>query len=363
MAKQAAAVLAPISTEGYSWETLHDLVGIALRAKISVLMRGHPGVGKSTLAHRLAQDLGLELIDIRLAQRDPADLAGVYFPDAERKRLELVPPAWALRAREVPCLVFLDEINAAVTRLHQAAAYQIVLERRVGPVEFHKDTRILAAGNLEEDNAIVSSLSSALCNRFAHFILKVNAEDWLRWATNERLHPDILSFISAHKEDALYKNTGDVAFPSPRSWEMASRVYELATEADQKRMVTSCVGSEAAEKFSSYLTIYRKIDAEKIVRKGAAIDFSIAGKSEASFRHAAVYAVGYWIYRTDNLEDAVLPNVVKFLRSKGLDPEYQFIFLRFLHSHDPRFLVRMRAVPEYRQLCTELVNFRTAGLN
>ena len=121
---------------------------------------------------------GLPLIDIRLAQRDPAELAGVYFPDHDRRCLSLYAPDWVRQVCEKPGLVFLDEINAAVTRLHQAAAYQIVLEHRVGPFKFHPDTLVLAAGNLEEDNAIVAQLSSALCNRFVHYTLRVDTDCW-----------------------------------------------------------------------------------------------------------------------------------------------------------------------------------------
>ena len=360
MAKKPDLSFAPLGAEGYSYSVVHELVGVALRAGISVLMRGHPGVGKSSLAHQLAKEMGLELIDIRLAQRDPADLAGVYFPTADRTKLDLVPPAWALTAQSKPCLIFLDEINSAVTRLHQAAAYQIVLERRVGPIAFHKDTRILAAGNLEEDNAIVTTLSSALCNRFAHFVMKVDAADWLAWASEAKVHADILAYIGSYKEEVLYQNTGDVAFPTPRSWHAASQVYALAEEHQKKPLVAACVGMSAAEKFVTYLTIFRRIDAEKIIRKGEKIDFTQPARSEASFRHAAVFAVGHWIYVTERIADAELANIVKFARSRGLDPEYQLLFLQYLHSHDPHTLIRLRALAEYRALAAELVSLRVA---
>ena len=324
-------------------------------------MRGHPGVGKSALASVLAKELGLDLIDIRLAQRDPADLVGVYFPTEDRARLIQVPPDWALEARDKPCLVFLDEINAAVTRLHQAAAYQIVLERRVGSVKFHPGTRVLAAGNLEEDNAIVSTLSSALCNRFAHFVLKVDADAWQDWAVLEGVHPDILAFIGANREEALYKNTGDVAFPSPRSWAMASRVYALGDEYNRKRLVAACVGVEFAEKLTDYVRILHTVNAKKIVLNGERVDFLAPGKRDPSFVYAAVFAVATWIYKESVVPDTALPNVVTFLRSPGLDPEYQFLFLRYLRARDPRVLVRMRALPSYRALATDLVALRTEG--
>ena len=179
--KRAALPPAP---EGYAYHELAALVETSLRAGLSVLVRGHPGVGKSAMAAQLAAGLDLPLEDIRLAQREPADLGGVYFPDRQRQVLSLFPPDWVRRVCDAPALVFLDEINAAVTRLHQAAAYQIVLERRVGPFRFHPDTRVMAAGNLEEDNAIVTPLSTAL-RRCNHDSYNLYAEALLKRLAHE----------------------------------------------------------------------------------------------------------------------------------------------------------------------------------
>lgn len=179
-----------IMKEGYSYAELLLLVGAILSTGTSVLLRGHPGVGKSSMAAELAQKMRLPLIDIRLAQRDPADIGGVYFPDHQTRQLELFPPGWVKRACDEPVFIFLDEINAAVTRLHQSVASQIVLEHRIGEFAFHPQTVVLAAGNLEVDNAIVTSLSSALCNRFAHFILRVDVDGWIDWGLRAGIYPN-----------------------------------------------------------------------------------------------------------------------------------------------------------------------------
>ena len=46
--------------------------------------------------------MGLPLIDIRLAQRDPSEIGGVYFPDRERAELSLLAPPWVRQACEAP---------------------------------------------------------------------------------------------------------------------------------------------------------------------------------------------------------------------------------------------------------------------
>ncbi len=112
----------PAMEHGYTYDQLRPLLRATLESGVSVLLLGPPGIGKSTLATDLAGLMHKTLIDIRLAQKDPAELGGVYFPNRETQTLELFPPAWVRRACEEPCLVFLDEFNAAITKLHQAAA-------------------------------------------------------------------------------------------------------------------------------------------------------------------------------------------------------------------------------------------------
>jgi MoxR-like ATPase len=354
MATRKKTTTASLPSEGYSYPEIRGLVEHTLKAGVSVLVRGHPGVGKSTLAAELAGQMGLPLVDIRLAQRDPAELAGVYFPDRRRRELALFPPDWVRRACDTPTLVFLDEINAAVTRLHQAAAYQIVLEKRVGPFVFHPGTVVLAAGNLEEDNAIVTSLSSALCNRFAHYTLRVDSRAWLDWGSGAGIDESVLAYIGRHGEEVLYDNSSDHAFATPRSWEMASRLMAGAPNDMQKRLVASCVGFSAAEKFANYLRIYRRVNARKIIEKGEAMDFRRGKEAEPSFIYAAIFAVAAWLNGNGTLAEEHLPNIVSFARSPGLDPEYVFMFLRQLKKH-PDLLDRLKAVPGYQSLAGDLV--------
>jgi len=357
MARTKPSAALPITPEGYAYDDLLGLADTSLRAGLSVLMRGHPGVGKSTLAAQLAERLGLPMEDIRLAQREPADLGGVYFPDRERQVLELFPPDWVRRVCREPTLVFLDEINAAVTRLHQAAAYQIVLERRVGPFRFHPDTRVLAAGNLEEDNAIVTPLSTALANRFAHFVLRVDADAWLTWAATEGVHPTVMAYIARHREEALYANEGDLAFPSPRSWAMASTLLHAAPPAQARRLVAACVGERAAEQLAAFERIFARVPVAAIVRKGRAMDFRRGKQAEPSFIYAAVFAVARWLCSEPAIPDEQLSNVVKFACSPGLDPEYVFLFLRQLKAV-PGLLGRLQAEAEFRDLAKSMVDLR-----
>jgi hypothetical protein len=354
----------PVLPEGYTYRELEPLVRATLEADVSVLLRGHPGVGKSALAADLSADMGLPLIDIRLAQREPAELGGVYFPDREREQLSLLAPPWVRQACEAPALVFLDEINAAVTRLHQAAAYQIVLERRVGPFRFHPGTRVLAAGNLDEDQAIVAPLSSALLNRFAHFVLRPDVRAWLDWAVSADVAPEIVAYFRAHERvglSLLYDRDGEDAFPSPRAWAMASRVYRAAPPPLRRRVVSACVGAAAADRFFQFERVYSRISPERVVVEGKRVDFTAKRNADPSFLHAAVTAVATWIAEQPAYDPAWNDHVIAFLRAPGVDLEYAFLFLRDLKARAADALEQLKAAPAFRELAGELVGLH-AGL-
>ena len=362
MAKKKEARVLVAEEAGLNWNDTKSLVRPMLEAGISVLVKGHPGIGKSAMAAKLAEEMELELVDIRLAQRDPADVAGVYFPDEKRTQLNLLAPDWVAKAVSKPVLVFLDEINAAVTKLHQAAAYQIVLEHRVGPFQFHEGTVVLAAGNLEEDNAIVTPLSSALSNRFAHFRLRVDARSWVEWGTDNGIDGRVLGFISARGAELLYQNTGEDAFPSPRTWEMAAKVIRKVDPGQIRRILTACVGVAAAIDFDSWLAIYGRVDPVAIVRRGQKIDFTKGDGLEPSFRYAAIFAVASWVIEQNDLGSKEIENLVAFMASRGLDPEYQLLCLRRLWRVN-WLPGKLRASPAFRKLAGELVAIRKAGYN
>lgn len=346
-----------IPESGYTYDQLFPLLLATLESGISALLLGAPGIGKSTIAMELAKAMRRTLIDIRLAQKDPSELGGVYFPNRDTQTLELFPPAWVKRACEEPCFVFLDEFNAAVTKLHQAAAYQIVLEKRIGEFQFHPDTVVLAAGNREDDNSIVTPLSNALCNRFAHFEMRPDAATWLKWAAENDIHENIIAFIQTYGEEVLFSASDEHCFPTPRSWTMASRIMTRVKGEDVKRVVASCIGLPMADRFCKYLEIYQKVNAGKIIAGKEKVDF--AKNSEPSFIYAAVFAVAEYL-SNNSIQDKYLSNIVSFITSPGIGPEYQILFLRQLRNRNIKLFDRLKPLPKFRMLAERIVNLRAS---
>lgn len=313
---------------GYPYPTLLPLVQRCLERGVSVLVKGHPGVGKTSLARELASKMGLPMKDIRLAQKDPAELGGVYVPNHATKTLELYPPDWVRQVCDAPHFLFLDEINAAVSKLHQAAAYQIILEHQVGPFTFHPKTVVMAAGNLEEDEALAVPLSSALQNRFCHYTLAVDVDAWIAWALKNGVSADIIAFIAFRRESVLYHRTGEDAYPSPRSWgDLAGRVDgDSVKSPERKRLIAACVGHAHALEFMTFLEVYRTVDVEAILQHGRIPSLDNA---DPAFLYSLTFAVGHLI-RTRGLKTTQISHLHTLLTTSEYGAEYRVMLIKLL---------------------------------
>ena len=52
----------------------HEAILTVLKAGLTPILLGQPGCGKSDLMRRIAKELNVKLIDMRLAQCEPTDL-------------------------------------------------------------------------------------------------------------------------------------------------------------------------------------------------------------------------------------------------------------------------------------------------
>lgn len=203
----------------------------AMKADLVTMLSGSPGIGKSDIVKQIADTYSLELIDIRLAGYDPTDLNGFPMLREDKKRGTYVPmDTFPLEDVPIPkgkvgFLLFLDEINAAPLAV-QAACYKLILDKRVGQHALHPKTKIIAAGNLLTDKAIVNRQSTAMQSRMVHLELMVNARQWLTWALKTGIDHRILAYIESKPED-LYRfkpDHNDHTFACPRTWQFLSQI-------------------------------------------------------------------------------------------------------------------------------------------
>lgn len=238
------------------------LIVRAFNKKRPVFLWGPPGIGKSELVEGIAESevLGRTLvIDMRLALFEPTDLRGYPVPDVATGVMKWLPPA-DLPSAEIAAeydtvIVFLDELNSAAPSV-QAAAYQLILNRRIGQYVLPDNVVLIAAGNRETDKGVAYRMPKPLENRFFHLELRVDFGDWLNWAVDNNIDADIVGYLTFAKND-LYNfdpQSSSRGFATPRSWTFVSELLEGndMSEALTTDMVAGCVGEGMAVKFMAH---------------------------------------------------------------------------------------------------------------
>jgi len=192
----------------------------------SFLLLSPPGVGKSEMVYQAAEEMKLPCRSLLGTQIAPEDVSGV--PRIVGERSVFCPPRLLLPESPEPFCLFLDELPASAPDV-QKAFYSLLLERRIGEFALPKGTWVVAAGNRVQDRALVRSLSSALINRVTILHIRVDVDDWLRWAESHGVRPEIRGLIS-YMPDALMRGVPNEAVPfsTPRAWTHLSRALDMA---------------------------------------------------------------------------------------------------------------------------------------
>jgi MoxR-like ATPase len=192
----------------------------------SFLLLSPPGVGKSEMVFQAAAEAGLPCRSLLGTQIAPEDVSGV--PKIIGERSVFCPPRLLLpESAETFCL-FLDELPACAPDV-QKAFYSLLLERRLGEHALPAGTWVVAAGNRQQDRALVRPLSSALVNRVTILNLRVDADEWQDWARKAGIRADIRSYIS-FMPDALMREVPHEPqpFSTPRAWALLSKALDMA---------------------------------------------------------------------------------------------------------------------------------------
>jgi len=312
---------AALTRSGGPVEELKSLiVKVYLTSKASLLILGPPGAGKSSAVMQageiLAELMGRNLViydddmgrkiledpsryfvvvDIRLTEVEPSDLIGV--PKSDGDYVMYKPLLWSRVMNKVPGIVFLDELTNVQDDTVLAAAYKILLDRRVGFVKLGDGVMVVAAGNTPEHSSIARELPAPQVNRAV--VLEMNWENssesvgyWLsylgRRVAEEPLHTkddlkkfrevaDIVGKWRAAKAPGklygvmsaflalsmkLVTKPANAAlmenFATPRTWEMLywtlTDEYDLIwTPEEQRAICVGLLGKDVGLSFWSWL--------------------------------------------------------------------------------------------------------------
>jgi hypothetical protein len=267
-----------------------EALGVAVAARVPVLLWGAPGTGKTSAIRAMADAMGLPCETVIASIREPSDFAGL--PVVAGDSVRFAPPQWARRlAAAGTGVLFLDELSTAPPAV-QAALLRVVLERTVGDLTLPEEVSVVAAANPPEQAADGWDLSAPLANRLCHLSWETTARSiadglaggWAAprvpalpagWAAAEQLYKGMVAaFLQVRPALAIAppSNAAEAGrgWPSPRTWEMAARLMtatDAAKASDQARsaLVRGAVGDGAGIEFLAWLVEMDLPDPEEVL--------------------------------------------------------------------------------------------------
>ena len=289
-----------------------EALGVAVAARVPVLLWGAPGTGKTSAIRAMADAMDLPCETVIASIREPSDFAGL--PIVVGDVVRFAPPAWARRLAEAGRgLLFLDELSTAPPAV-QAALLRVVLERAVGDLTLPDEVAVVAAANPPEQAADGWDLSAPLANRLCHLSWQAHQRsvaDGLAggWAAPQvPLLPDgwqaeeisslglVAAFLHVRPALACAPPTDAASagrgWPSPRTWEMAARLMAAAgasgtSDEARSALIRGAVGDGAGVEFLAWLAEMDLPDPEAVLADPAS--FLLPSRGDRAY--AAVAAV------------------------------------------------------------------------
>lgn len=307
---------------------------------VNFMIWGAPGIGKSISIKEFTDEENIGFLDTRLSQLDSIDLRGFPKLDGEGYA-DFVPFKNVLPIPEIhgeTGILFLDEVNLASIDVMKAG-YQLLTEKKIGGYSLPPGWRIVLAGNRPEDApGLIRDLPEPLKNRIYHFTVNPPRTDEARqdlftWQYKNNVHPSIIAFLKmnpGHIHDMTHARTEN-AWPSPRTWVMASDVLKKMRFAKEDGTVSisekaykeivflvgNAVGNGAGIDYAAFTNIYERLpSARDILMNG--INSIPEEKRPAKKDNAVTYAlltsmVAYLRDPAMYTNPVVLKNYIEFL--------------------------------------------------
>ena len=216
---------------------------------IAVGLEGEAGVGKTSIIEEIATERGMTMVKVNLAQLEEiGDIVGLPIKEYEvawidngnikdkrwmsenqtknldsrlkltgRVRMAYAPPAW-LPTENNPngIIVLLDDYTRANSMFMQATM-EIINTASYISWNLPKYTSIVLTSNPDDGQFSVTSLDNAQKTRFINFNVKLNIEDWAKWAEEAEIDGRAINFELLYGNEIFKKHNG-VQTVNPRSY-------------------------------------------------------------------------------------------------------------------------------------------------
>jgi hypothetical protein len=257
---------------------LNDIPNLiaTIGATRTILLRGEPGIGKSTVLTNMEKITG-NGYDYIYADCPVLDVSDVVMriPNHETKSLESYVSELFKLDSPKPKVIMLDEVTKA-NKLLQVIFTRLMLERTVGDVKLPAGSIVFATGNNVSDG-VGDTISAHVLNRLCVInVRKPDARRWNLWATDNGISRIVRSWVAMNSNClASYLDGGQesnpfifnptkpiTSFLTPRSLVGADSVVKnankLGSYVTQAALAGLC-GSAFAESIAAFIAMEREL--------------------------------------------------------------------------------------------------------
>lgn len=292
----------------------------------TVLLRGRPGIGKSSLLSAVAQ----EMPDYMPCYLDAAilDLGDVGMPVVDRDKMvtHYAPNArfGAGRDQHRPVLLMLDELGKA-SRAVINMLMPVILDRRIGDVMLPPGSIVFGTTNLDSDGVGDNIPAQAYNRMTVSEMAGPQVDEWLMWAALNDIAPEVMYCAREYPQmfecytdiDKDAKNpyifnprTGSTkCFTSPRSLHKASHLIKARDRLGSALLpaLAGTVGESAARDMEAMVSLTDSMPTwDQVVTNPLTVRlpdemsaaylmaFRLAGRAQGDTLDAVVQYVNRW---------------------------------------------------------------------
>jgi len=292
------------------------------RSDIPSMIWGPPGVGKSQLTYQLSNKLQAKLFELRANLFDPVDVRGglkvIEQADGTYRTKYGIPEDYPDPDFQGPVVLLIDELPNA-PKATQNALLQLILDKKIGTYTLPAQTIIVAAGNRAADRAAVNEMPTPVKNRFAHYEIEPDIDDWCAWAIQNNIDSAFISFLRYMPKHLFNMDSRENAFPTPRSWEMMNRKYKHMLRDPESLVVgaSAVVGDGVAGELVTFMTTLLQMpDIDQIIKSPGQVNVPI----DMSILYAVAGALA------SRAEQANFHKICVFARRMPM--EYQIVLMK-----------------------------------
>lgn len=203
---------------------------------------------------------------------------------------------------------------------------------------------VFAAGNRVTDKSVAFKMPKALANRLMHIKIEGSFSSWKQWAISSGINDKVVGFLSFRQSYLMRfdSDSNDLAFPTPRAWEMVSNVLNwIDDDIDSMYyLIDGLVGTGAAVEFRTWAKVYKNLPAVEDIFDGKMPQMP----KDTDVMYALTASMTAYA-RMHKDEMSRIANSIRY--ADKMPPDFSAVLLKDYMCIDKNYKEKLMPIPEF----------------